>query len=68
MAYTPTYDANDIANASIDVAGNFIAALAAQAGTLATLVVIGAVIAVVSGLFLALWGLFRGLVPQQRRR
>lgn len=48
MAYTPTYVGNDLGSIFIDVIGSFAAAIATNAGTLATLVIVG-VLAVYGG-------------------
>ena len=47
--YTAVYGGEDLAEAGIDVGGNFLAEMANQSGTLAVIVIAGIVLAVIIG-------------------
>ena len=53
--YTAVYGGEDLAEAGIDVGGNFLVELANQADTLAIIVIAGLVLTVVIGLILKIF-------------
>lgn len=55
--YTPVYDGADLAEAGIDVAGNFLVALAGEASTIAVIIVAIIVISVVIALIKNVFGI-----------
>lgn len=58
MSYTATYESADISPITFDLLGTFMAALTGQAGTLAQLIVLGLIIAIVGGFISVLLGIF----------
>ena len=58
MAYTPEYTSSDVAPITFDLLGQFMAALTGQAGTLAEIIVLGLIIALVGGFIAILLGIF----------
>ena len=58
MSYTATYDSDDIAPITFDLLGTFMAAITGQAGTLAQIIILGLIIALVGGFISILLGIF----------
>jgi len=59
MAYTAHYNATDLGNMAIDVAGAFLNALATNAGAIGVLIVIGFIVVIVSDLIWGIFGIFK---------
>lgn len=64
MAYTPDYTASDLAPVALDFVGSLLAGMTTQAGTLGTLIIIGAVLAAIGAVFAYITDFagFRGLI------
>jgi len=58
MSYTVTYDSDDIPDITFDLLGTFMAAITGQAGTLAQIIILGLIIALVGGFISILLGIF----------
>ena len=58
MAYTATYTASDLGAMAIDVVGGIFAALAENAGTIGSLVIILLIVVLVIDLLTGIFGIF----------
>lgn len=65
MTYSGTYDAADLPNIVFDIVGGFMAALASESGTLATLIVLSIVVVLAIDLITGVFGFF-AMLRQQR--
>jgi len=59
MAYTPTYDADDLSPITFDLVATMLVEYVAQASTIVQLIIVLLVVGLISSVFYAITGLFR---------
>ena len=58
MTYTKLYNVSDLVDMGVDIAGKFMNELVAQAGNIASLVILGLIITILVGLIAAIGTIF----------